>query len=30
VVNSYDYDSYGRIENLTEGIANPYAYTGRE
>ncbi len=30
VVNSYDYDSFGRFENRTEGVANPFTYTGRE
>ncbi len=30
VVNSYEYDSYGRIEASIEGIANPFTYTGRE
>ena len=30
VVNSYDYDAYGNFEVVTEGVANPYAYTGRE
>jgi RHS repeat-associated protein len=30
IVNSYDYDSYGRIEASVEGIANPFTYTGRE
>ena len=30
VVNSYDYDAYGRIEASVEGIANPFTYTGRE
>ncbi len=30
VVNSYEYDSYGRIELSIEGIANPFTYTGRE
>jgi YD repeat-containing protein len=30
VVNSYDYDSYGRIESLSETVNNPYLYTARE
>ncbi len=30
VVNSYGYDSYGRIEASTEAIANPFTYTARE
>ncbi len=30
VVNSYEYDAYGRIESSIEGIANPFTYTGRE
>ncbi len=30
IVNSYDYDSYGNIEAIFEGIVNPYTYTGRE
>jgi RHS repeat-associated protein len=30
VVNSYVYDSFGNIVQKTEGIANPYTYTGRE
>jgi len=30
VINSYDYDSFGRIEASVEGIANPFTYTGRE
>ncbi len=30
VVNSLDYDSYGRLENSVEAVDNPFAYTGRE
>jgi RHS repeat-associated protein len=30
VVNSYDYDSYGRIESAVEGVAQPFRFTGRE
>ena len=30
VVNTYEYDSYGRIEASIEGIANPFTYTARE
>lgn len=29
-VNSYDYDAYGRVENRSEGVSNPFTYTGRE
>ena len=29
-VNAYEYDAYGRIESITENVANPYAYTSRE
>ena len=29
-VNAYDYDSYGRVEAIVEGIANPFTFTGRE
>ena len=30
VANSYDYDSYGKLESIIEGVANPFTYTGRE
>ena len=30
VVNSYDYDTYGRVESVIEGVTNPFTYTGRE
>ena len=30
VVNSYTYDSFGNIIDSTEGIENPYTFTGRE
>ena len=30
VVNGYEYDSYGNFEVVTEGVPNPYTYTGRE
>lgn len=30
VVNSYEYDSYGRLETSVEGVANPFTYTARE
>lgn len=30
VVNSYDYDSFGRFETRSENVAQPYAFTGRE
>ena len=30
VVNSTDYDAYGNRETVTETVANPYGYTGRE
>ena len=30
VVNSYDYDAYGNFEAISEAVASPYAYTGRE
>jgi RHS repeat-associated protein len=30
VVNNYVYDSFGNIINKTEGVTNPYTYTGRE
>jgi RHS repeat-associated protein len=29
-VNRYDYDSFGRLLSATEGIPNPYGFTGRE
>lgn len=29
-VNRYDYDAYGRLESVTEGVSNPFAFTGRE
>lgn len=30
IANSYAYDSYGRVEFLSEAVANPYLYTARE
>ncbi len=30
IVNSYDYDSYGKINSITESSSNPYLYTARE
>ena len=30
VVNSADYDAYGNREAVTETVASPYSYTGRE
>ena len=30
VVNSYDYDTYGRMQTIVEGVTNPFGYTGRE
>ena len=30
VINSYDYESYGRFETRIEGIVQPYAFTARE
>ena len=30
VINSYTYDAYGRVTSSTEGVANPFTYTGRE
>jgi RHS repeat-associated protein len=29
-VNTYRYDSYGRVESVTEGVVNPFTYTARE
>ncbi|MFQ5964050.1 MAG: MopE-related protein [Candidatus Scalinduaceae bacterium] len=29
-VNSYNYDSYGMLEDNVEGVLNPFTYTGRE
>ena len=30
VVNKYDYDPYGNVQQTASGFSNPYQYTGRE
>ena len=30
VANSYEYDSFGRLETISETVPQPYTYTGRE
>jgi len=30
VVNSYEYDTFGQIQKLSENVPNPFTYTGRE